>query len=152
MTTHTPGPWRADAWASHAETSILSDAPLPEKVGDQKVLPGPFVIAECNCSLSSAQDEANAARIVECVNALAGIEDAAAFMERARRLEVVNSELRGRIGNVIRRTAELEVIQIERDELAMALRNVLPLVRVNGDHRAQGCVMVAEAALAKVTP
>lgn len=73
MSAHTSGKWRAVAYASHAKTSILSDAPLPKEIGGQKVLPGPFVIAECNCSFDSAQDEANAARIAPCVNAFDGM-------------------------------------------------------------------------------
>lgn len=70
---HTPGPWRAEPYDCHAETSILSYAQIPKEVGGLPTVPGPFVIAECSCSFGSDIDEANAARIVACVNVCEGV-------------------------------------------------------------------------------
>lgn len=107
MSAHTSGKWRAVAYASHAKTSILSDAPIPKEVGGQKVLRGPFVIAECNCSFDSAQDEANAARIAPCVNAFDGMPQ--------KDVE----ELAAIPGGVMALTIQADDYRLERDRLAV---------------------------------
>lgn len=55
---HTPEPWRAQAWSSHAARTVLVDDPA--------ALTGKRVIAECDT-------EEDARRIVACVNACAGL-------------------------------------------------------------------------------
>lgn len=72
MTKHTAEPWRVEA---------------PYRIGhDAGLLP----IVAGNCGVAMVSDplyhskEANAARIVACVNAMAGIEDPASTLEMAR--------------------------------------------------------------------
>lgn len=70
----TPGPWRADAWACHARTSILSDAPTPETIEGLPPIPGPIHVAECS-SAGCSDDEANAALIAQAPAMLMALQD-----------------------------------------------------------------------------
>lgn len=73
---HTPEPWRTHCWSSHATSIVAAPDPAePKKIGDQTVADYGLVhVADCNGSLRASGNDANAARIVACVNACAGIE------------------------------------------------------------------------------
>lgn len=88
MSKHTPEPWilvqsksgRAPWWtvrASDSKNRVIASAR-----GDTG-----GVFAMTNCQFSPQTLEANATRIVACVNALAGIDDPAAFVARLAALE-----------------------------------------------------------------
>lgn len=73
---HTPEPWRIN---KHSETSVeIADGRTTATCGGYSNNTNPNVHLE---------NAANAARIVSCINALAGIENPAAFVARAADLE-----------------------------------------------------------------
>ena len=71
---HTPEPWHYDSCDDKAHPTV--------KAGEY------FITDCCSCAMPLGIEEepmiANAKRIVACVNALAGIEDPAAFVEQAK--------------------------------------------------------------------
>ena len=69
-TKHTPEPWRVEEWTCHAPTCIRA---------------GDVTVADCS-GFGRYADETipDAARIVQCVNACAGIEDPAAALKMAK--------------------------------------------------------------------
>lgn len=75
---HTPTPWRVIKWHGHALTTIVAntDPAEPTKLGNQTVVQyGHTEVAACNGSRRDGGNEANAARIVACVNACTGLAD-----------------------------------------------------------------------------
>ena len=66
MTTHTPGPWHVEEGLSGPElTQVIGASAMGEDAESVSV-------ADCYTT-GDAEDEANAARIVACVNACAGM-------------------------------------------------------------------------------
>lgn len=94
---HTPEPWRVAAWSSHAADSILApiDPSEPTEINGQTVVQyGHAHVADCEGSLREGGNEANAARIVACVNAMAGIPDPAQWIaEQSAAIEILSAEL-----------------------------------------------------------
>lgn len=103
MSMHTPEPWRAEWRLCHSVTNICADVDPREPTeidGMQVIQFGATYIAECHGSLRDGGDEANAARIVACVNYCAGMtaqqltEDSAEIVREDRdRLLAALSEL-----------------------------------------------------------
>ena len=80
MTKHTPGPWTVRTRREHGSYCY-------EGGGAHATIASPSTgvfVAEAKCGPKMA--EANAARIVACVNALDGIDDPEAFMEAAKHI------------------------------------------------------------------
>ena len=85
MFNHTPEPWKIIHTGIAFETEIVTDAHViaeAKHFSDEK---GKFTRGE-RVDVFQQEGYANAVRIVECVNALAGIEDVRAFVEKAKRL------------------------------------------------------------------
>lgn len=76
MTGHMKEPWEINGCDWDEET----DQAIGCQVTDSEF----YFVASCEGGRSSDHDNANARRIVDCVNALAGIPDPAAFVEAAR--------------------------------------------------------------------
>jgi hypothetical protein len=71
-TTHTPEPWRVYAWRNDSTFAV------------EYIQPSGISAFVCQMNGSNGQSEANASRIVACVNACAGMEDPAAEIERLK--------------------------------------------------------------------
>lgn len=88
---HTPEPWRIEKKASNLETAIVTDARYLLEVKHFSDEDGEFRRGKM-VDAYLEEGRANAARIVQCVNALAGIEDVETFVKEAKRLmEIANA-------------------------------------------------------------
>lgn len=108
---HTPEPWRTECWASHAPRSVVADLDPaePTEIYGQNVLwLGRIHIAECEGSRRDGGNEANAARIVACVNFCAGL---------------TNEQLSATDG-AIHGYEKFVALAAQRDELLSALKAV----------------------------
>jgi hypothetical protein len=81
--------------------------------------------------------EANAARIVACVNALAGIPDPAAEMARLRAVEASRETMRSVLWAIQKRAAfralgPIPTTEFERDVLVMAERALANAAKIGG--------------------
>lgn len=86
MFNHTPEPWKIiPTGITSFETEIVTDLHV---VAQAKHYSNSQKLFERSERVDVFQQEgyANAVRIVQCVNALAGIEDVRAFVEEAKRL------------------------------------------------------------------
>ena len=106
---HTPGPWRVSGGRWDRRLTHGNNPPLPIRICDE-----------------SKAAAANAARIVECVNACDGIEDPAALVDAARRalkwaafMAENSGEMRMPLPNGVSRVAH--VAEFHRDSLKAAL-------------------------------
>lgn len=142
---HTPEPWHAIAWRRNTKTTIISaiDPREPLTINGQIVVQyGHTEIGTFEGSLREGGNEANAARIVACVNALAGISDPVDYRRQADAMD-----------------AEIERLNAERDELLAALeeakngllwyRAEFPDAESEADDEAMARI---DAAIAKVRP
>lgn len=139
---HTPEPWRVRAWQGHSVTTIVANVdPLePLTIGDQTVVQyGLTEIGQCKGSLRDGGNEANAARIVSCVNYCVDVP--------ADRL--TEDTLQIKLDHIDRLTAE-------RDELLAALtRSESFIAGFEGDELQdgiEGLLKVIRTAIAKVQP
>lgn len=114
-TKHTAEPWvvydggRFLSIIPEDDMEDITIARTPEHIGKERKLADRFKDA-------TEEDRANAARIVACVNAMAGVEDPAAFMEAARR------ELRGAVRDLNPATLDSRDLAPMRNALAGLLR------------------------------
>ena len=76
MTGHTKEPWEINGCDWDEET----DQTIGCEITDSEF----YFVASCEGGRSSEHDNANARRIVDCVNAFAGIPDPLAFVQAAR--------------------------------------------------------------------
>jgi len=79
-TKHTPTPWQQ---TYGAQRDPVCTWPIATAVGNE---PSEFYIHGMNEKYGTVDNEANAARIVQCVNACAGIADPAAALASVRQL------------------------------------------------------------------
>jgi hypothetical protein len=85
MFNHTPEPWRIEKKEHFFETGIATDAHLIAEVKHYSDEEREFTRGE-RVDVYFTEGHANALRIVQCVNALAGIEDVEAFVKKAKKL------------------------------------------------------------------
>lgn len=74
MASHAPAPWVVTSWATD-DSSGYADVPVT--IADSRG----FIVAAVSNDAPAREANATAARIVECVNALAGAHDAAGYIE-----------------------------------------------------------------------
>ncbi len=72
MSKHTPGPWHNEQGFIVANNKVVGQAMMPSKDSS---------VTNLYSAKKAEEMEANAARIVECVNACEGIENPADFVE-----------------------------------------------------------------------
>ena len=130
MSTHTPEPWAVGVgvdgtWGRHHAHVRTDNIPLPIA---STVFFGITPREEC---------EANAARIVACVNALAGIPDPAAEMARLRAVEASRETMRSVLWAIQKRAAfralgPIPTTEFERDVLVMAERALANAAKIGG--------------------
>lgn len=77
MSKHTPEPWYAIGPLTDEESGVAGGTPAEIGVASDEPGDAPIVICECF-------NEADRDRAVACVNALAGIDDPAAFVKAAK--------------------------------------------------------------------
>lgn len=81
MSKHTPEPWRQGGSESDAVSKFAHASQVVGELSGSS-----YILASFNFNFSELAI-ANAGRAVACVNAMAGIPDPAAFVERAKRME-----------------------------------------------------------------
>lgn len=94
----TPEPWVFNGKSPDGCTYNVISAPIGSPGGIHVVLGNHEALAYKNTHLQD-RIAADFARATACVNALAGIADPAAFIERARAIEVWMKEVAGAYGN-----------------------------------------------------
>lgn len=136
MSAHTPGPWRVGS-----KHPVLGDVQTTDIFTDE-----PFgdLIASCKTSPPCPQAEANARRIVACVNACEGILTEALEAEPEQRLV---KYLSTRKANYLVASLEIGKLMAQRDELLAALE----WISENGPDDAYELRERARAALSKAT-
>ncbi len=109
---HTPTPWK------------LSDRSKSVFVSEK----GNVIGSTNGSAFALSTDYANAARIVECVNAFDGIENPAQFIAVAKQYPEFENNLRDGMAELDRQTTHyrrvLANVEIERDELLSALKQL----------------------------
>ena len=135
MSNHTPEPWRVGR-----PGAVVSDTPVPEMGGSDAVeYYGGHLIGE-------SITEANALRIVACVNACEGI--STDRLEKAKQLEL-EPEAFPVWKAYCEKKMQLEDVTEQRDELLTALEEIASCATPYGN-RAHSMEKIARAALAKV--
>ena len=87
MFNHTPEPWKIiPTGITSFETEIVTDSHVIAEAKHYSDEEGEFTRGK-RVDVFQQEGYANAVRIVQCVNALAGIEDVRAFVEEAKRLK-----------------------------------------------------------------
>lgn len=105
---HTPEPWKIDNKLGTRIYSTKEDANHEQLIA---------ILSPLECSPGKATCNANTARIVACVNAMAGIEDPETWMKTTKEVMEGNLKLQASWSNVI------EQLRQDREELLSALKN-----------------------------
>jgi hypothetical protein len=117
-TGHTPEPWKENK-LEDGVFFILAGL-YGQGEGPASAASPCVACVDYHCNGGNKQAEANAARIVQCVNALAGIPDPAAFVARARGQEAAIAELQEMVN----------VCEMDRNRARAELARLRPLAEL----------------------